>query len=54
MDRSRFFREVADGGTTATVEDIKISRGEENIFIWCFFLAIVQLALDDEARPTTG
>ena len=25
---------------------IKISRGEENIFIWCFFLAVVQLALD--------
>lgn len=29
-----------------TIENIKISRGEENIFIWCFFLAIVQLALD--------
>ena len=29
-----------------TVENIKISRGEENIFIWCFFLAIVQLAVD--------
>ncbi|MCY4150824.1 MAG: AAA family ATPase [Aestuariivita sp.] len=28
--------------------DIKISRGEENIFIWCFFLAIVELALDDD------
>ena len=28
---------------------IKISRGEENIFIWCFFLAIVELALDDGA-----
>lgn len=26
--------------------DIKVSRGEENIFIWCFFLAIVQLVLD--------
>lgn len=25
---------------------IKISRGEESIFIWCFFLAIMQLALD--------
>ena len=25
---------------------IKVSRGEENIFVWCFFLAIVQLALD--------
>ena len=29
-------------------EAIKISRGEENIFIWCFFLAIVELALDDD------
>lgn len=25
---------------------IKVSRGEENIFIWCFFLAIAQLAID--------
>ena len=31
---------------TTTVDDIKVSRGEENIFIWCFFLAIVQLVLD--------
>ncbi len=29
-------------------EAIKISRGEENMFIWCFFLAIVQLALEDD------
>ena len=28
--------------------NIKVSRGEENIFIWCFFLAIVQLAMDPE------
>lgn len=34
------------GGRTVTNTGIKISRGEENIFIWCFFLAIVQLALD--------
>ncbi len=33
---------------TRREEGIKISRGEENIFIWCFFLAIVQLALDDD------
>lgn len=31
---------------TKTVTHIKVSRGEENIFIWCFFLAVVQLALD--------
>ena len=27
-------------------EHIKVSRGEENIFIWCVFLAIVELAID--------
>jgi wobble nucleotide-excising tRNase len=45
-----FSREVTtrDGANakTETVDDIKVSRGEENIFIWCFFLAIVQLVLD--------
>ena len=34
----RFYREKSD--------NIKVSRGEENIFIWCFFLAIVELAMD--------
>ena len=29
-----------------SVKNIKISRGEENLFIWCFFLAIVRLAID--------
>ena len=38
----RFSRTV-DG---QIIDNIKVSRGEENIFIWCFFLAIVQLALD--------
>ncbi len=28
--------------------NIKVSRGEENIFVWCFFLAIVQLAMDPD------
>ena len=27
---------------------IKISRGEANIFVWCFFLAVAQLAVDQE------
>jgi hypothetical protein len=27
-------------------DHIKISRGEENIFIWCFFLAVAQLAIE--------
>lgn len=32
--------------TTDWKEDIKISRGEENIFKWCFFLAVAQMAID--------
>ncbi|MEN5271526.1 AAA family ATPase [Stenotrophomonas lactitubi] len=38
----RFSRTV-DG---ELVDNIKVSRGEENIFVWCFFLAILQLAMD--------
>lgn len=31
-------------------QSIKISRGEENLFIWCFFMAICELVIDgDEA-----
>lgn len=41
-----FSREVQNGGKLETIADIKVSRGEENIFIWCFFLAIVQLVMD--------
>jgi hypothetical protein len=33
---------------TRLVENIKISRGEENLFIWCTFLAICELAIDKE------
>lgn len=29
-------------------DNIKVSRGEEHIFIWCFFLAILQLSLDKQ------
>lgn len=45
---AREIRQKKDDGTyeTRREEDIKVSRGEENIFIWCFFLAIVQLVLD--------
>jgi len=42
-----FFREVLINETSQQVENIKVSRGEENIFIWCFFLAIVQLVVDE-------
>lgn len=38
--------ESPDRQRTITVDNIKVSRGEENIFIWCFFLAVVQLAMD--------
>jgi hypothetical protein len=41
-----FSRELQTEATRTVAEDIKVSRGEENIFIWCFFLAIVQLVLD--------
>jgi len=40
-----FFRERDENGDP---KPIKASRGEENIFIWCFFLAIVELAMDPE------
>lgn len=47
---AREVRVAKSDGTfeTRREEDIKISRGEENIFIWCFFLAIVHLAMDPE------
>lgn len=43
-----FIREDSFDEGTETIENIKISRGEENIFIWCFFLAVVQLAVDEQ------
>ncbi len=42
----RFTREERIKGETITHDFIKISRGEERLFIWCFFLAIMQLAID--------
>jgi hypothetical protein len=44
----RFMRKVVEKGVNKRVQDIKISRGEENLFIWCFFLAILQLATEAE------
>lgn len=32
--------------STEVKSNIKVSRGEENLFIWCVFLAICQLAID--------
>lgn len=31
-----------------TKHNVKISRGEENLFKWCFYLTLCELAIDDE------
>lgn len=41
------FRPNSNEPETIIVDNIKISRGEENIFIWCVYLAICQLVLDE-------
>jgi hypothetical protein len=44
-----FWRETAkNAGGEDIPLPIKISRGEENLFIWCFFLAVSQLAIDGQ------
>jgi hypothetical protein len=49
-----FTRDVLEGvGESAhltTIENIKISRAEERIFVWCFFLAIIEIVLDLETN----
>jgi wobble nucleotide-excising tRNase len=41
-----FSRKVKNAQNEDTIqENIKISRGEENIFIWCFFLAVAEMAI---------
>lgn len=40
-----FFRDRDENGDPIP---IKVSRGEENIFVWCFFLAVAQLAIDEQ------
>ena len=37
------FSRMMDG---QVIDNIKVSRGEENIFMWCFFLAVVELAME--------
>lgn len=44
-----FYRELDKEGAPIA---IKVSRGEENIFMWCFFLAVAQLAIDQEEGST--
>jgi len=43
-----FSRSIIVDGNEQTIENIKISRGEETLFIWCFFLAICQLVIDKD------
>ncbi len=43
-----FSRSILVEGVEQTVDNIKISRGEETLFIWCFFLAICQLVIDKD------
>ena len=47
---SRDERVPKEDGSFETIrrDNIKISRGEENIFIWCFFLAVAHLAIDGQ------
>lgn len=44
----RFSRSIIVEEAEQTIENIKISRGEETLFIWCFFLAICQLVIDKD------
>ena len=44
----RFSREIVINEKAIVIENIKISRGEENTFIWCFFLSILELVIDDD------
>ncbi len=43
-----FSRSIEGDDDHASIDHIKVSRGEENIFVWCFFLAIAQLAIDGQ------
>ncbi|MCF6130892.1 anticodon nuclease [Flavobacterium wongokense] len=43
-----FSKEIVEEGSSITLNNIKISRGEERIFIWCFFLAIAQIAIEKQ------
>jgi hypothetical protein len=44
----RFFRTFITPSGIVEANNIKVSRSEENVFLWCFFLAIVQLVLDGD------
>lgn len=44
-----FEREIVENEQSRIEKNIKVSRGEENIFIWCFFSAVAQLVIDGES-----
>ena len=46
--RVTFSRTITTNDTSETIDNIKVSRGEENIFIWCVFLAICEIIIDGE------
>ncbi|WP_291727856.1 AAA family ATPase [Bernardetia sp.] len=46
--RVSFSRKIKVGEDEEIVENIKISRGEESLFRWCFFMAICELAIDKD------
>ncbi len=37
-----------------TIDNIKISRGEENIFIWCIFLTLCELIIDENKEDNNA
>lgn len=45
----RFSRKVLAAAGSTKAENIKVSRSEENLFIWCFYLAVLQMALEGDA-----
>lgn len=45
----RFSRSIQTAAGSTKVDNIKISRSEENLFVWCFYLAVLQMALDGDA-----
>lgn len=44
----RFSRKVLTASGSTKAENIKVSRSEENLFIWCFYLAVLQMALEGD------
>ncbi|MFD2163110.1 AAA family ATPase [Paradesertivirga mongoliensis] len=45
-----FTREERINEETVRHQFIKVSRGEERLFVWCFFLSIIQLAIDKQEK----